>query len=71
MTLQQCRYVLQIVRDGSFSAAAKSLYISQSSLSAAVMDLERELGIRLFERSNRGVTLTPEGETLYLSLIHI
>lgn len=61
MTLQQCRYALQIVRDGSFSAAAKALYISQSSLSAAVMDLERELGIQLFERSNRGVTITGDG----------
>lgn len=61
MTLQQCRYVLQIVQDGSFSAAAKKLYVAQSSLSASVMELEKELGICLFERSNRGITVTGEG----------
>ena len=61
MTIQQCKYVLEIVRIGSFSEAAKQLFIAQSSLSAAVKSLERELNIRIFERSSNGVYLTDEG----------
>lgn len=61
MTIQQCKYVLAIARIGSFSEAAKQLFIAQSSLSAAIKSLERELNIRIFERSNTGVYLTDEG----------
>ena len=61
MTIQQCKYVLEIARIGSFSEAAKQLFIAQSSLSAAVKSLERELNIRIFERSNNGVYLTDDG----------
>lgn len=61
MTIQQCRYVLQIVRDGSFSMAAKRLYVAQSTLSTGVIDLERELDISIFDRSVRGAVLTEEG----------
>lgn len=61
MTIQQCKYVLEIARIGSFSEAAKQLFIAQSSLSAAVKSLERELSVRIFERSNNGVYLTDEG----------
>ena len=61
MTIQQCKYVLEIARIGSFSEAAKQLFIAQSSLSAAVKSLERELNVRIFERSNNGVYLTDEG----------
>lgn len=61
MTIQQCRYVLQIVRDGSFSTAAKNLYVAQSTLSTGVIDLERELDINIFDRSVRGAVLTEEG----------
>ena len=62
MTLQNLRYIVEVANCRSFSKAAKTLYMSQSALSAAVKDLEEELGIRIFLRSNRGVTLTPEGE---------
>ena len=61
MTIQQCKYVLEILKMGSFNEAAKTLYIAQSSLSAAVKSLETELNIKIFERSNNGVCLTNEG----------
>ena len=61
MTIQQCKYVLEILKKGSFNEAAKTLYIAQSSLSAAVKSLESELNIKIFERSNNGVCLTSDG----------
>lgn len=64
MTLQQLRYLIAITEYGSINAAAHNLYASQSNLSTAVKDLEDELGITVFTRSNRGVTLTNEGTEL-------
>lgn len=64
MTLQQLRYLIAIASCDSISAAAHQLYVSQSSLSVAVKDLERECGITIFERSNRGIVLTREGMEL-------
>ncbi|MCI8590466.1 MAG: LysR family transcriptional regulator [Clostridiales bacterium] len=61
MTLQQLYYVITISETGSLNKAAEILYVSQPSLSAAVHDLERELGIVIFYRSGRGVTLTNDG----------
>ena len=61
MTLQQCRNVLEIVKSGSFSEAALTLFISQASLSESVKNLEKELGILIFNRSNKGISLTSEG----------
>ncbi len=61
MTLQQLRYLIAIAQCGSISAAAHQLYVSQSSLSVAVRDIEQETGVTVFERSNRGITLTNEG----------
>lgn len=61
MTIQQCKYVLEILRKGSFNEASKALYIAQSSLSVAVKALETELDIKIFERSNNGVCLTSDG----------
>ena len=61
MTLQQLRYFVAVANKGSISAAAHNLYTSQSNLSGSVSELERELGIEVFNRSNRGVTLTAEG----------
>lgn len=62
MTLQQLKYVICIARHGTISAAAKQLFISQPSLTEAVKDLEKELGITIFLRNNRGVELSAEGE---------
>ena len=64
MTLQQLRYLIAIAEHGSINAAAYNLYTSQSTLSVTVKELERELGIKIFERSNRGVTLTNDGTEL-------
>ncbi len=64
MTLQQLRYLIAIAEHGSINAAATRMYASQSNLSTAVADLERELGITIFTRSNRGVTLTNDGTEL-------
>ena len=61
MTIQQCKYVLEIAKTGSFTQAAKQLFIAQSSLSISVKSLEQELNIRIFERSGNGVYLTEEG----------
>lgn len=64
MTLQQLRYLVAIARCGSISSAAHELYISQSSLSMAVKDIERECGVTVFERSAKGITLTRDGTEL-------
>ena len=64
MTLQQLRYLIAIAEFGSINAAAQNLYASQSNLSTAIKELEEELGITVFTRSNRGVTLTNDGTEL-------
>ena len=61
MTLQQLRYVIKIVEYGSITEAAKQLYITQPSLSAAIKDLENELGIEIFHRTSKGISLTVDG----------
>lgn len=61
MTLQQLKYVLKIVEYRSISQAAKNIYISQPALSNSVNDLEKELGIEIFSRNTKGISLTPEG----------
>ncbi len=66
MTLQQLKYIIQIVQCGSISMAAQKLYITQPSLSKSVAELEQEMGILIFRRSSRGVYLTEEG-TRFLS----
>ncbi len=62
MTLQQLKYALAIADCGSMNEAAKQLFISQPSLSETMKELETETGIEIFLRSNRGISLTPEGE---------
>lgn len=64
MTLQQLRYLIAIAEHGSINAAAANLFASQSNLSTAVQDLEAELGITIFTRTNRGVTPTNDGTEL-------
>ena len=61
MTLQQMKYIITIVRCGSITEAAKQLFISQPSLSNAVKDVEKETGIKIFQRSVKGITLTSDG----------
>lgn len=61
MQLQQLKYLIAATEHGSFRAAAQALYVSQSSISVAIKDLEQELGVTVFERTSRGISLTPEG----------
>lgn len=62
MTLTQLKYAITITEAKSMNEAAKQLFISQPSLSSAIKDLEEEIGIEIFRRSNKGAFITPEGE---------
>lgn len=62
MNLQALRYVVTIEQTGSFSKASQYLYVSQSTLSRATKELEEQLGITLFHRTNQGVRPTHEGQ---------
>ena len=64
MQIQTLRYFIELSRQGSFYAAAKTLLISQQGLNKAITSLESELGCELVERSRRGVRLTRRGEML-------
>ena len=66
MTLQQLKYAITISETGSLNKAAETLYISQPSLTTAIQELEKEIGIRIFNRSGRGVTLTNDGTEFIL-----
>ena len=61
MTIQQLRYVIVICEEGSLNKASEQLYIAQPSLTSAVQELEKELGITIFNRGGRGVTPTNDG----------
>lgn len=61
MTLQQILYVITIAEQGSYNKASEALYIAQPSLTSAIKELERELGITIFIRGRQGVTLTGDG----------
>lgn len=61
MTLQQLRYAIEIANSGSMNIAAKKLFITQPSLSNAIRELETELNIMIFERTNRGISITVGG----------
>lgn len=63
--LEQYKIFKAVADTGNISATAKSLYISQSAVSQSVKLLEDSLGVRLFSRSKRGVTLTKDGLTMY------
>ena len=62
MTLTQLKYAITVAHARSMNEAARRLFISQPSLSSAIKELETEIGIDLFRRTNRGVSVTPEGE---------
>lgn len=64
MTLQQCRYIMEIERCRSLTEAAKRLFVTQPSITKAVRELEKELDITILKRTNRGVDFTPEGREL-------
>ncbi|MBQ2657139.1 MAG: LysR family transcriptional regulator [Erysipelotrichaceae bacterium] len=64
MDIQTMQYYLAVVREGTISAAAQALHVAQPSLSRQMKELEEELGVTLFERGNRRITLTEEGMVL-------
>ena len=62
MTLKQLQYIVTVADTGNITEAAKKLFIAQPSLTASIHDLEKEYGIAIFSRGNKGVQLTPEGD---------
>lgn len=61
MTILQLKYVLAIAASSSMREAASKLFVSQPALSATIHELEEELGIRIFDRTNKGISLTEQG----------
>ena len=62
MTLQQLKYVIEVAKAKSISEAAKKLFISQQSLTNAIKELEKEMNITIFLRTNKGILISKEGE---------
>lgn len=62
MTLQQLRYVTMVAETGTITETANRLYISQPSLTNAIHELEKEMNIVIFNRTNKGISLSREGE---------
>ena len=65
MNIDSLKYFYMIAKEGNISNVAKHVHISQSALSQQIQKLESELGSKLMERSNKGVSLTPVGEIVY------
>jgi DNA-binding transcriptional LysR family regulator len=65
MELRHLRYFCAVAEHGSFTTAARQLNVSQSGVSGQVRDLEKEIGVNLFRRKQREVTLTPEGSAFF------
>ncbi|MBO5070377.1 MAG: LysR family transcriptional regulator [Roseburia sp.] len=63
MTFNQLLYVVEVSKTKSINATAHALFVSQSCVSTAIRELEDELGIIIFNRTNRGITITKDGET--------
>lgn len=62
MTLQQLRYVVMAAERGNLTEAARDLYITQPSLTVSIKELEKEMGITIFKRTNKGIIVSEEGE---------
>ena len=62
MTLMQLRYAIMVADTGTITEAASKLYISQPSLTNAIHELEKEMNIVIFNRTNKGITISREGE---------
>ena len=65
LNYKHLRYFWAVAREGSVTAAARSLHVSQPAVSAQIKKLETSLGQELFQREGRGLTLTPEGKVVY------
>lgn len=62
MTLQQLKYIVTVAQTGTITEAAGKLYISQPSLTNAIHELEKEMNITIFNRTNKGISVSKEGE---------
>ncbi|MCH3971969.1 MAG: LysR family transcriptional regulator [Oscillospiraceae bacterium] len=62
MTLQQLKYIIAVAEKGTVSGAAEDLFLSQPSLTKSIKELEKEMGITIFDRTNKGVSLSKDGE---------
>ena len=62
MTLQQLKYVITVAETGTITEAAKKLYISQPSLTNSIHELEKEMNLVIFNRTNKGISISKEGE---------
>ncbi len=71
MTLAELRYLVAVAKAGNFRQAADKVFVSQPALSIAIAKLEDELGVQLFERARRGVTITPVGERVVAQAIRV
>jgi DNA-binding transcriptional LysR family regulator len=67
VTLRQFRYFVAVAESGSVASASRMLDIAQSALTKSLLELEAELGSSLFERSSKGMTLTPQGHRFLVS----
>ena len=63
MKLQQLKYVVKVAEMGNITEASRRLFVSHPSITAAIHNLEHEMGVAIFERTNKGVVVTSEGET--------
>ena len=64
MNILYLKYAVEVARIGSINKAAEELFVAQPNLSRAIKELEKELGITVFDRNSKGMTLTPDGERL-------
>ena len=64
MNLYHLRYFLSVAQTGSFSQAAREMHVTQPTVSSGIAELEKTMGVRLFNRGGKRVALTMEGRTL-------
>ena len=70
-SIKQIRYICAVAEYKHFSKAAEACFVTQSTLSAAIQDLESQLGVIIFERSKKSVLITPSGEKLLDSMQYL
>lgn len=67
MNLVHLKYAVEVAETGSINKASEKLYVSQPNLSRAIKELEASLGVTIFDRSAKGMVLTPDGEVLFVT----
>ena len=71
MNTKQMEYIIELAQTKNFNKAAENLFISQPTLTYQIKNAEDEIGFLIFDRSSKGVSLTPAGEQFIISLINI